>query len=72
MNGNKRSEPEPADGEAERLLEAVAAEVTGGLTEAERAHVRDKVRGRSDFLAPLREADLGEGAEPGFVWTPVS
>ncbi len=61
-----------ADAETERLLEAVAVQVTGGLTDAERARVRGQLRGMIDALAALRKADVAEGADPGLAWNPVA
>jgi hypothetical protein len=64
-------EPPPGDMDTERLLEIVAAQVTGGLTEAERARVRGQIRGMIDVLAALRKADVAPGADPGLAWSPV-
>ena len=61
----------PEDAASDRLADEAAAQVQGGLTDAERKRVREQIRGMADVLKALRQAPVPEGAELSSTWTPL-
>ena len=61
----------PEDAAFDRLVDEVAAQVEGGLTEAERKRVREQIRGMGGVLKALRQAPVPEGAELSSTWAPL-
>ena len=61
----------PEDTAFDRLVDEVAAQVEGGLTDAERKRVREQVRGMAGVINALRQAPVLEGAELSSTWAPL-